>query len=81
MRLERATGWAAIIEAFVTTTIPGALLLLGDWRAVSGAITVAAGLLTLVLVALLGARSLARSRVCPSHANQPPARGATRAVP
>jgi putative amide transporter protein len=76
--LERATGWATTIEAFVTTTIPGALLLLGEWRSVSDAAAVAVGLITIVLVGLLGARGFARSHARPSHADQPPVRGATR---
>jgi hypothetical protein len=75
--LERVTGWATTIEAFVTTAIPGALLLLGDWRAVSGVVAVAAGLITIVLVALLGATSLARSHGHPSRATQPPVGAAT----
>lgn len=55
--LERLAGWAATVEAFVTTTIPGALLLLGEWRAVSGAVAVGTGLATIMLVAMLGAWS------------------------
>jgi putative amide transporter protein len=63
--LKRLTGWATTIEAFVTTTIPGALLLLGEWRSVSGAAAVAAGLITIVLAALLGATSIERRQRWP----------------
>jgi putative amide transporter protein len=31
-QLARATGWVTVIEAFITATVPGALLLLGWWE-------------------------------------------------
>lgn len=53
-RLGWATGWVAVIEAFITTTIPGALLLLGEWSTMSDAVAIGAGLLTIaVFTALL----------------------------
>lgn len=55
-QLEWATGWATTIEAFITTTVPGALLLLGKWRSVSGDVAVGAGSGTILLIMVLAIR-------------------------
>lgn len=51
--LTWVTGWVTAIEAFVTATIPGALLLLGVWEEVPAVVAIGAGALTLVVFALL----------------------------
>lgn len=56
-RYTRATGWLTVMEAFVTTTVPGALLLTGEWENVSGGVAVGVGLATLVVFATLLVRS------------------------
>jgi hypothetical protein len=52
-RLAWATGWVTVIEAFITTTIPGALLLLGEWTSLADAVAIGAGLLAIVVFAAL----------------------------
>lgn len=59
-RLGWATGWVTTIEAFITTTIPGALLLLGQWNNMSDGVAIGAGVVALVVFALLLARSASR---------------------
>jgi putative amide transporter protein len=61
----RAPGWVTIIEAFITTTIPGSLLLLGEWDSISGAVAIGTGFTTILVFALLAARSARRSPAAP----------------
>lgn len=61
-RLEWVAGWAAIIEAFITATIPGALMLLGYWRSVSGGVALDTGGITIVIVVALTIWSSSRLR-------------------
>ena len=52
-QLEWATGWAATIEAVITTTIPGGLMLLGYWSSVPGRVAIGTGGITILLIAAL----------------------------
>lgn len=52
-RFAWATGWVTVIEAFITTTIPGGLLLVGAWDDMPNWVATAAGLGTIVVFALL----------------------------
>ena len=60
-QLEWATGWAATIDAVVTTTIPGALMLLGQWHSVPGSLVLAAGGTTALLIVALALWSRTRN--------------------
>lgn len=60
-QLEWATGWAATIEAVITTTIPGGLMLLGYWRSVPGSVAIGTGGITIVLIGALAIWSSGRS--------------------
>jgi putative amide transporter protein len=55
VRLRRAAGWLAITEAFVTASIPGGLLLLGDWGRVATGWVVGAAVVTLTGFVVLAA--------------------------
>ncbi len=57
MRLAHAAGRLAIAEAVVTTTVPGALLLLGEWSDLHATWVLVATLATLALLA----RDIARA--------------------
>lgn len=69
-RLTWATGWVAVIEAFITTTIPGALLMLGWWEPMPQWVAVVGGLLAIAVFGLLAFRS------SPSTASPPEGSGA-----
>lgn len=56
-RLAWLTGWVTLIEAFVTATIPAALLMLGWWESVPQWATVATGLFCIAVFGLLALRS------------------------
>ncbi len=47
--IAKATGWLAILEAFTTTTVPGALMLTGRWDDVSTTMVVAVHVLVVVV--------------------------------
>lgn len=51
--LAWATGWVTVIEAFITTTIPGGLLLLGQWNNMSDAVALGAGAVAVIVFAAL----------------------------
>lgn len=63
--LAPATGWLAIMQAFTTTTVPGALMLTGVWDAVPVGVVVAvqaAVVILFVALALTGSSRAARGR-------------------
>lgn len=62
-RLSWATGWVAVIEAFITTTIPGALLMLGWWEPMPQWVAAAVG------VVAVGAFGFLLSRSSPAAAS------------
>ncbi len=64
-RLAWATGWVTLIEAFVTATIPAALLMLGWWEPMPPWVAVLAGLVSIAAFGLLALR--------PSPAGRPEA--------
>ena len=57
-RIGVAAGWLAIMEAAVTTTVPGALLLLGRWTTLDTAWVAVATIVTIAVFAIrvLGVR-------------------------
>jgi putative amide transporter protein len=79
-RLARAAGRLAIAEAVVTTTVPGALLLLGEWSDLATAWVVVATLATLGLLASDVARAHdqepneAASAAAAARSNEPSSR-------
>lgn len=59
-RFAQTTGVIAIVEAFLTASIPGALLMLDKWGEVSSTAATVLGLISLVVFALFAFRGLAR---------------------
>jgi hypothetical protein len=58
-RFTYLTGWVTVIEAFITTTIPGVLLLLDEWEPLPGWVVPAVGLAAVAVFALIGLRTAA----------------------
>jgi hypothetical protein len=55
--LARPAGWLAIMEAVVTTTVPGALLVIGEWGGLATAWVAGATAVTLGAFAVLVVRA------------------------
>ncbi|CRK53716.1 conserved membrane hypothetical protein [Rhodococcus sp. RD6.2] len=55
--LQRPTGWLAVLQAFTTTTIPGAMQLTGTWEEVNAAVVVAVQVVVVALFLVLVARA------------------------
>ena len=49
-------GWLAIMESVVTTTVPGGLLLVGEWTPFATVLVAAAAVITVAVVAALVVR-------------------------
>jgi hypothetical protein len=73
-RLGWATGWVTVIEAFITTTIPGGLLLLGKWDDIPDWVATAVGLSAIAIFVLLMLRRPTRDDV-PEVREAPPVAG------
>lgn len=56
-RLTAVTGWVTVVEAIITATIPGLLLLLGSWEDVPDLLAVGVAVAAVVLFAVIGART------------------------
>lgn len=56
-RFTVVTGWITVVEAIMTATIPGLLLLLGAWADVPDLLVVAVAAAALVAFALIGSRT------------------------
>jgi putative amide transporter protein len=56
-RLTVMAGWVTVVEAIITATIPGLLLLLGAWDDVPDALAVGVAVAAAALFALIGART------------------------
>ena len=59
--LQAPAGGLAIMESIVTTSVPGALLLLGEWSDLATAWVAAASAVTVVVLGLLVLRARATS--------------------
>jgi len=59
--LVLGVGWITTIHGFLTTTVPGALLLLGAWGSISTVTALSIGVIALLVFAALLRRSAARS--------------------
>jgi putative amide transporter protein len=57
-RLTPAAGWLTLILSFTTCTIPGFLLLLGDWGKIPTWAVVASIVATAVVVIVVAARTV-----------------------
>jgi hypothetical protein len=55
--LQHPTGWLAVLQAFTTTTIPGAMQLTGTWEEVNAAVVVAVQVVVVALFLVLVARA------------------------
>ncbi len=74
--LTSVTGWITVVEAIITATIPGLLLLLGTWTRVPDLAVVVVAVAAAVLFAALGARaSRERSRAGAPGGRDLPAAG------
>jgi len=56
-RFTVVTGWITLVEAVITATIPGLLLVLGTWKVVPDLLVVAVAAAAVVLFVLIGART------------------------
>ena len=56
-RLTVVTGWITVVEAIITATIPGLLLLLDGWAAVPDVLVVASAAVAVVLFVVIGGRT------------------------
>ncbi len=72
-QLTAVTGWITVVEAIITATIPGLLLLLGVWADVPDLLVVAVAAAAVVLFGVLAART---GRSSPAPAARPGTRGA-----
>lgn len=63
--LTKPTGWTTLIMSFTTCTIPGFLILIGEWDPVPGALAVIVGGVTILaaLALVSGARRAAREPI------------------
>ena len=59
-RLTVVTGWITVVEAIITATIPGLLLLLDAWADVPDLLVVAVAAVAVVLFAVIGGRTARR---------------------
>ncbi len=67
-RLTAMTGWLTLILSFTTCTVPGFLLLLGEWGHVPWWLVLVVALASVAAVAPVGARSLRAAPVVPDQA-------------
>jgi hypothetical protein len=67
-RLTALTGWLTLILSFTTCTIPGYLLLLGEWNHVPAWLVLAVIAATLVALAPVGIRTLREAPAAPDQA-------------
>lgn len=77
-RLAWAIGWATTIEAVITTTIPAALMLLGEWPKVSAGVAIGVGSTGMLVITLLLVRSSGAGRpvtVSAAPITEPPLTG------
>jgi uncharacterized membrane protein len=51
------TGWVTVVESVITATVPGLLLLLGEWAALPDLLVVGVAAAAVVLFVLIGART------------------------
>ncbi len=56
-QLTVVTGWVTVVEAIITATIPGLLLVLGIWDDVPDLLAVGVAVAAAALFALIGART------------------------
>jgi putative amide transporter protein len=68
-RLTSLTGWLTLILSFTTCTIPGFLLLLGEWGHVPTWLVLAVIAATAVALVPVGTRSLRRAPEAPGQAD------------
>jgi len=66
-RFTVVTGWITLVEAVITATIPGLLLVLGSWADVPDLLVVAVAAAAVVLFLLIGART---ARSAPGRAGR-----------
>lgn len=59
-RLTVVTGWITLIEAIITATIPGLLLVLGVWADVPDVLAIVVTAMAFVLFIVIGARTARR---------------------
>jgi hypothetical protein len=59
-RFTVVTGWITLIEAIITATIPGLLLVLGGWAEVPDVLAIVVTAMAFVLFAVIGARTARR---------------------
>lgn len=59
-RFTVVTGWITLIEAIITATIPGLLLVLGGWADVPDVLAVVVTAMAFVLFVVIGARTARR---------------------
>lgn len=62
-RFTVVTGWITVIEAIITATIPGLLLILGVWADVPDVLVVVVTVAALVLFVVIGGRTARREAV------------------
>lgn len=60
--LTKVTGWATLVMSWTTCTIPGFLLLLGDWGKVSNAVYYIVSAVTLVVLLSIAATTVPKER-------------------
>lgn len=60
--LTAVAGWVTLTEAFVTATIPGALLLLGEWDDLADGVAIGVATATIAVFGILTVRALDRRR-------------------
>jgi putative amide transporter protein len=68
-RLTPAAGWLTLILSFTTCTIPGFLLLLGDWGKIPTWAVVASIVATAVVVIVVAARTVPARAQTPTAAS------------
>lgn len=60
--LTAVTGWVTVTEAFVTATVPGALLLLGEWDDLADGVAIGVAVATIAVFGILTVRALGQRR-------------------
>jgi len=66
-RFTVVTGWITVVEAIITATIPGLLLLLGAWADVPDLLVVAVAVAAVVLFVVIGGRTTRRESAEPTQ--------------
>lgn len=75
-RFGWATGWVTVIEAFITTTIPGGLLLLGRWDDMPNWVATVVGLAAIAVFVGLFLRRPSAEHPATERGDAPPVAGA-----